>query len=78
MVIPKVNFLDILIITSPITFIRKVWGQDRRICSLILGVKGPTTEMQDLSANVLFLLQSQMNFTSEMKTSSISSWLTEW
>ena len=41
---PKVNFLDILI-TSPqhiymYTCIRKVWGQDRRIWSLILGVKG--------------------------------------
>ena len=24
----------------PSTLIRKVWGQDRRICSLILGVKG--------------------------------------
>ena len=23
----------------PSTFIRKVWGQERRICSLILGVK---------------------------------------
>ena len=36
---PKVNFLDILII-SPQYVIRKVWGQDRRICSLILEVKG--------------------------------------
>ena len=27
---------------SPVLFIRKVWGQDRRICSLILGVKGLT------------------------------------
>ena len=33
------NFLDILI-TSPQYFIRKIWGQDRRIWSLILGVKG--------------------------------------
>ena len=32
------NFLDILI-TSPQYVIRKVWGQDRRTCSLILGVK---------------------------------------
>ena len=33
------NFVDVLI-TSPSTFITKVWGQDRRICCLILGVKG--------------------------------------
>ena len=33
------NFLDVFT-TSPSTFIRNVWGQDRRICSLILGVKG--------------------------------------
>ena len=31
------NFHDILI-TSPSTFIKKVWEQDRRICYLILGV----------------------------------------
>ena len=33
------GFLDISKIL-PSTFIRKVWGQERRICSLILGVKG--------------------------------------
>ena len=29
-----------ILTTSPSTFITKVWGQDRRICSLMLGVKG--------------------------------------
>ena len=38
------EFHDILT-TSPSTFIRKVWGQDRRICSLILAVKGLKTEV---------------------------------
>ena len=36
---PKVNFLDFLI-TSPQHFYKKNVGQGRRVCSLILGVKG--------------------------------------
>ena len=32
------NFLDIFT-SPPSTFIRQVWEQDRRICSLILGLK---------------------------------------
>ena len=37
--ITQSKFLDIL--TSPQCFCKNlVWGQDRRICSLILGVKG--------------------------------------
>ena len=36
------NFLYILI-TSFGSFITKVWGQGRRICSLILGVKAVRT-----------------------------------
>ena len=32
---------EVMLITSPqYTFLRKVWGQGRGICSLILGVKG--------------------------------------
>ena len=30
------EFLDILITSPQLTFIRKVWGQDRGICSLML------------------------------------------
>ena len=44
---PKVNFLDILI-TSPQYFYKKNMGQDRRICSLILGVKGLTDRIRHL------------------------------
>ena len=55
---PKVNFLDILI-TSPSTFKKKVWGQDGRICSLIFRVNRLKSENgyveygQDLKKNVL-------------------------
>ena len=38
MLSPKVNFLDIFII-SPQYFNKKVWGRDKRICSLMLEVK---------------------------------------
>ena len=39
--------VDILILT-PSTFIRKVWGQDRRIFYLVLGVKGLVELIQSL------------------------------
>ena len=50
---PKVKFLDILI-TSPWYFYKKVWAHDRRICSLILGVKG-LRQISGLLSNENFL-----------------------
>ena len=46
------NFLDILT-TSSSTFISKEWGQDRRICSLILGVKGLNSKRHEMSEMLL-------------------------
>ena len=40
--VTQVQFLDLLINFILSAFIRKVFKQDRRICSLILGVKGLT------------------------------------
>ena len=53
----------------PSTFTRKVWGQDRRICSLILGLKGKITNgifiqgIFILNINLLIIYQVQ-NFKS--------------
>ena len=48
--ITKVNFLDILI-SSPPYFYKKMMGQDLRICSLILRVKG--LNMAELKVSVV-------------------------
>ena len=41
-----------LIICKP-SFMREVWGQDRRICSLILGVKGLLTPVLTINFEIL-------------------------
>ena len=48
--ITKVHFLDILI-SSPPYFYKKIMGQDRRICSLILRVK--ELNMAELKVSVV-------------------------
>ena len=64
------NFLDVLI-TFPQYLTRKVGGQDRRICSLILGFKGLTQSYVDIVsvhvADVLIVVFSAKNRAREKR-----------
>ena len=65
------KFLDI-VITSPRTFIRKVWGQDRRICSLILRVKGLSVHCVVIGTAISVRKLESVVLSREVKTQTFS------